>query len=248
MHIPEIGRLPRWLFLLTAVILLVAASGSIIHLIEPETFPTVTDGFWWVFITISTVGYGDLVPSSAPGRMLAVFTMLIGAGLISAYFFTAASFMLNRQTKVESGSLKTNCTNHTIIIGWNARSYYLIDQLGNQPIVLIDFSLSVHPLLHLSHVRFIHGVPHSPGVLERAGMPFAKSVVITADQHLNEEAADAQTILTILSAKRMNPSALCIAELVSGHLSDHALTAGADKLIESKQVLGNALVMEVRDH
>ncbi len=49
--------------------------GNIIYIVEPQTFSNAFEGIWWSLVTMSTVGYGDLVPHSAPGK-------IIGAGLI----------------------------------------------------------------------------------------------------------------------------------------------------------------------
>ncbi len=55
-----------------------------------------SDGLWWAFVTTTTVGYGDLSPNTTAGRVIAVFLMLIGIGLVSSltstitgYFFTS---------------------------------------------------------------------------------------------------------------------------------------------------------------
>lgn len=55
-----------------------------------------SDGLWWAFVTTTTVGYGDLSPNTTAGRIIAVFLMLIGIGLVSSltstitgYFFTS---------------------------------------------------------------------------------------------------------------------------------------------------------------
>jgi voltage-gated potassium channel len=59
---------------------------------------TFGDALWWTIATITTVGYGDMVPVSAPGRAVAVFLMLIGISLfgvltagIAAYFVEDAA-------------------------------------------------------------------------------------------------------------------------------------------------------------
>ena len=48
------------------------------HLVNPETFDTVWLGMWWATQTVTTVGYGDLVPDSAGGQLIAVVLMIGG--------------------------------------------------------------------------------------------------------------------------------------------------------------------------
>jgi len=41
-------------------------------------FSALPDGLWWAFVTLTTVGYGDIVPITPGGRVVAVVTMVIG--------------------------------------------------------------------------------------------------------------------------------------------------------------------------
>lgn len=62
----------------------IVSSGAMC-LIEPSTFDTYWKSVWFTLITITTVGYGDLVPKSFPGQAFAVFVMLSGIGLFAGY-------------------------------------------------------------------------------------------------------------------------------------------------------------------
>lgn len=50
------------------------------------------DGMWWAWVTVTTVGYGDIVPVSGPGRILAGILMLIGMGLFSLFTANFSAF------------------------------------------------------------------------------------------------------------------------------------------------------------
>jgi voltage-gated potassium channel len=57
--------------------------GVIEHLVDPETFDTVWLGMWWAIQTVTTVGYGDVVPEQTAGKVIASFLMLGGLSLIA---------------------------------------------------------------------------------------------------------------------------------------------------------------------
>jgi voltage-gated potassium channel Kch len=59
-----------------------------------ETVKTAGDALWWAIVTVTTVGYGDVSPATAEGRLIAVALMLIGIGVISALTATIASFFV----------------------------------------------------------------------------------------------------------------------------------------------------------
>lgn len=59
-----------------------------------------TDALWWSFVTTTTVGYGDLSPVTAAGRIIAALLMLVGIGLIGSLTSSITSFFLNRQEMI----------------------------------------------------------------------------------------------------------------------------------------------------
>ena len=77
-------------FVTVSGVVAIAASSVGVYLFERRgegPIQTIEDAIWWSFVTISTVGYGDMYPKSAGGRGIAVLLMLVGVtlfGLITA--------------------------------------------------------------------------------------------------------------------------------------------------------------------
>jgi voltage-gated potassium channel len=63
-------------------IILVIIGGALARLVEPETFHSIGLAYWWAVTTVTTVGYGDTVPKSPEGRVVAAMLMLTGLSLI----------------------------------------------------------------------------------------------------------------------------------------------------------------------
>jgi voltage-gated potassium channel len=61
------------------------------HPVNPE-FATVGDAFWWGIVTLTTVGYGDIVPQTATGRWAAVIIMITGVAVLGVLAGSLASF------------------------------------------------------------------------------------------------------------------------------------------------------------
>ena len=57
------------------------------------------DALWWAFVTSTTVGYGDISPSTGAGRIVAVILMLMGIGLVSMLTGTIATYFTIQNEK-----------------------------------------------------------------------------------------------------------------------------------------------------
>jgi voltage-gated potassium channel len=65
-----------------------AVVGAIaIRLLDEKSFPTYGSAFWWALQTVTTVGYGDVVPTGTTGKVIGAIEMVIGVSFIS--FLTA---------------------------------------------------------------------------------------------------------------------------------------------------------------
>ena len=90
----------RYIALLTVLLVVIAGFG--IHLADVGEFDNSWRGIYWAVVTVTTVGYGDVVPHTAAGRALASLLMLIGIGFLAALTATIASMYVASDAKVES--------------------------------------------------------------------------------------------------------------------------------------------------
>jgi voltage-gated potassium channel len=88
-------------------ILVIVASGGGIALLEPQTVHGgFQDGLWWAIVTASTVGYGDIAPTTLLGRAIAVVLMLTGVGLISTLAASITTHFLGQQEDSELAAIR----------------------------------------------------------------------------------------------------------------------------------------------
>jgi len=230
-------RMPLLIRILFIAILVFLTFGVSIHLLEPQTFPTVFDGIWWAIITASTVGYGDYVPHSILGRITALILILLGVGFVSSYFGTLAAAAVTKQDALSEGKIPFKGSGHIVIIGWNERSKELINKLIQFPqmIVLIDDTLEANPV-HSRYVHFIQGKGHVDETIIKSDIEKAQKVLITADRGSEELQADMNSILTLLTIKGLCSQVKCIVEILTAEQVINALRAGADEVIQSNKL------------
>jgi len=74
----------------------VVVFGVIEHLVDPDTFDSVWLGMWWGVQTVTTVGYGDVVPQDTVGRLIGSFLMLGGLSLLAVVTGAITSAFVTR--------------------------------------------------------------------------------------------------------------------------------------------------------
>jgi voltage-gated potassium channel len=81
---------------------LILVGGGCLAILEPQTVKGgVGDGIWWAIVTASTVGYGDISPSTLMGRIIAVLLMLVGVGLMSTLAGSITSYFVQQSANTE---------------------------------------------------------------------------------------------------------------------------------------------------
>ena len=81
-------------------------AGILMTLIDGENFPSVGSGLWWAVQTVTTVGYGDNVPTNVSGQLLAALVMLLGIGFLTVITAAITSTFVarSRQTPADIGT------------------------------------------------------------------------------------------------------------------------------------------------
>jgi voltage-gated potassium channel Kch len=98
-------------YLAGALLVLSLASGVLVWLIDRRDFHTLGDGVWWALVTLATVGYGDIVPHTAWGRVVGSAVIVMGitflailTATVTSYFVTADQVEHNTEIEALRGT------------------------------------------------------------------------------------------------------------------------------------------------
>lgn len=87
-----------FIYVLYANLFMILCSSVVMMYVEKMAFP---DALWWCFVTCTTVGYGDIAPSSAIGRIVAVLLMIFGIGMLGMLTGAITTYFTAHHTKAE---------------------------------------------------------------------------------------------------------------------------------------------------
>lgn len=86
-------------YLAGVTFLLAMGVGVLVRVIAPNNFDSVGEGMWWAVVTLGTVGYGDVVPTTPWGRVVGAFTIIFGVTFLAFLTATVTSmFVSNEQS------------------------------------------------------------------------------------------------------------------------------------------------------
>ncbi|MGI0649550.1 ion channel [Pseudomonas aeruginosa] len=180
------------------------------HLLEPATF------IYFYITTTATVGYGDLAPQSAGGRVFdAVWLMLGGIALITAVIAKVTNLVIElwRRNMKGRGDFSAR-TGHTVVVGWvGGESDKIIELLqqddasSDDRVVLVDAAAEENPMDGV--VDFVRGESlSSESLLIRAGVRGAERILV-------HTSSDEQTLATVLTINALNPVGHVVAHFES---------------------------------
>ncbi|MFB4164099.1 ion channel [Alteribacillus sp. JSM 102045] len=193
----------RKLTIFIFTIFFVTFSSLFISYLEPDVFTTPFLGFWWVMTTMTTTGYGDLVPETVTGKLFAIFLYVFGVGLIGVVIGKIVeSFGIYRKLK-EEGKLSYKGKEHYVIVGWTEKSQNTIKELQlSKPdvnIVVID-STRKAPFTPSTRLFYIQGDITEIETYEKANLTCAKAVLIFSPSGMIDKTAADGMILLITSS------------------------------------------------
>ena len=201
------------------------------------------DAFYWAWVTMTTVGFGDLTPVTPAARIAASIMMFFSMALISFFTATISSIFVARKIREGKGLEKIKYSEHYIICGWNDLADELLESLLKQdkkdstPIVLVN-ELSEEEIdawrstLNASHLGFVRGDFTQDAVLAKANVSKAKAVLILPNLiKSGKQEADEKTALATYSIKALAPKTKVYAYILHYENKSKLRRAKADGII-----------------
>ncbi len=212
------------------------------------------DAIYWAVVTITTVGYGDIVPSSTIGKIFALIIIFSGPALLSLITASVASILVERRIKEGEGLETIKDKGHIIVCGWNENGEKVIDgillqTMGTSQIIVLINELNREEVQSIQYqysdhnIKFVRGNFVKADVLARANLARCKSAIVLADLSGGRtiEKADERTIFGTMAIKSMASKVRTCAELIYAENKEHLVRANVDEIIVRGESAGSLL-------
>lgn len=248
------SRLPaskvlKKLALAGAALAVTAAAGTVVYWLIGEGRYSVMDCLYMTFITISTIGYGEIVDLSASpfGRLFTMILAASGVGVMTYILVNVTAFVIEgelnetfRRRKMEKqiGSLE----GHYIVCGLDGVGAYVLEELRStdRAHVLVEADDPEVARYRQEHrdLLFLEGDPTDSDTLRKAGVEKARGLfAVTGDDNRN--------LVVSLTAKQINPSLKVIARCEVMKNAEKMKTAGADAIVSPTFIGGLRMASEM---
>jgi len=212
----------------------------------PEVTPL--DAFYMAVITVSTVGYGEVVNTSAhPAlRLFNIFFILIGIGIMLYVFSAATAFIVEGELNHIFRRRKMlkqiqSMHDHLIVCGAGETGSYLVRELlktGNVFVVIDHDEERLARISQLGEVPVLKGDGADEEILITARIQQARGLASVLPE-------DKDNLLATVTARQLNPSLRIVARCAEARMVDKLLRAGANAAVSPNMIGGLRLASEL---
>jgi len=210
--------------------------------IDPS-FTNYFDSFYWSIVTVTTVGYGDIVPDTTYGKLITIFLILSGVIAVSLFTAVVTSNLIKKTIfNLKEWENMEDLDKHLIICGYKPQLKILINdflkknkRLTIKDIVVIHNSLTPEielMLNELQYVKFIEGDFSEEEILKKAKASKASKAIIMAE---NNDTSDSKVLATTILLKSFNHNIYIIAEIINPKFENYLEKIGCDEIILSEE-------------
>jgi voltage-gated potassium channel len=197
------------------------------------------DVVYMTVITLTTVGYGEIIPLDHHpwGRVFTMVLLLLGVSVILYFLSAITAFLVEgnldhvfwrRRMKKAIDAL----TGHFIVCGDRIVAAHVIDEMrrvGRPVVAIVPTGSTMHPLQTTGELLMVEGDPADEEVLREAGVERAAGVVAALE-------SDRENVLVTLTARQLNAAARIVAMLVEPRNDTKLRRAGADAVVSPSSI------------
>ena len=192
------------------------------------------DGFYQTFVTITTIGFGEVEPLSKRGRVFTVLLAVIGIGTVGVIGTRIAQMLVSSQHLRERHMKQRieRTSDHYVLCGYGtvgARIARDLNESGERVVVIENDPEVIEEIKENTDLLLVEGDAEEENVVEEAGIARAHGLVLALPE-------DSANVFVTLMARELNPDIFILARTGYHRNRRKLLNAGADKVIAPDEV------------
>jgi len=230
------------------LIVLVVIAGSLGYYLIFDMQPKFIDCVYMTVISLTSVGYGEVLPiaGNVPAQMFTMVLITFGMGVILYAISTVTAILIEGEL---TGILRKRrmlkkiekLRNHYIVCGGGETSRPLIGELlkNHESVVLIEADQEkIEKYQDSKRFLFIFGDPTDDASLVAAGLEHAAGILIVLP-------SDKDTLYVTMTARMMNKDIRIISQITNQETEPKLLKAGASRVISPNMIGGMRMASEM---
>lgn len=204
------------------------------------TIHSISDAVWYSTVTLTTVGYGDIVPVTGNGKVIGAIFIIFSLGLYGLLIGQFSSIVNNYRENKKLGMGGTNYYHHVVIIGWTEFGKAVTDQLvaAGRKVAIVtkerDNIDIIQEFYNSRNVFVLFSDYNNMDLLQKVNIEESSVVFVNLDN-------DTEKLVYILNLKKQFEKLTYIVTLDNANLKNTFIAAGVTYAISKNEIASKLL-------
>ena len=203
------------------------------------------DAFYYVIVTIATVGYGDITPRTTEAELFSLSVILLGTGAFTVAIGALVGPAIESRMASAFGTMTASelalLENHVVVLGYGDVTESFLDHIdADTDLVVVTEDTDAAARLSDAGIEVLTDDPTDEAALADVRLDAARGVAVASDD-------DATNVLAVLAARNVNPGVRIVAVANGDTHVEKLDTVGADEVIDLRSIGGQLLGATVLD-
>ncbi|MFB6252065.1 MAG: NAD-binding protein [Halobellus sp.] len=203
------------------------------------------DAIYYVIVTIATVGYGDITPTTLEAKLFSLSVILLGTGAFTVAVGALIGPAIESRMAAAFGTMTASelslLEDHVVVLGYGDVAESFLDRVGDgTDLVVVTEDADAASRLTDAGYEVLTDDPTDEAVVKDARVDAARGVAVAGDD-------DAENVLAVLATRGVSPDIRIVAVANTETHANKLDSVGADEVIDLRSIGGRLLGASILD-